>query len=66
MDYLNVINERIGKRGISCTKLASRIGMDKELLRRSLNGTRNLQVSELLSLCRELDLTLEDFYAVPA
>ena len=35
--------------------------MEPELLRRSLAGTRKLTGIELVNLCHELDLEIEDF-----
>lgn len=49
------------ERGIPKAELARRVGMNEELLRRSLQGTRKLTVPECIGLCRELHLTLKDF-----
>lgn len=49
------------KRGITLAELARRVGMDDELLRRSLNGHRKLRADEFIRLCLELGLALGDF-----
>lgn len=64
MEITEVINERIERRGIPFSRLARRIGMRPELLRRCLNGTRKLRATELVSLCHELGLELDDFEKV--
>lgn len=65
MDITNVLNARIKERGITVSELSRRIGMNDELLRRSLAGTRNVKADEFIGLCRELSLDIEDF-VVPA
>ena len=59
-DY-EVINAEVEKRGISIAELGRRVGMDSELLRRSLNGMRTLKSQEFVPLCFELELNIEDF-----
>ena len=61
MDIIDVINARIKDRGISVSELSRRIGMNDELLRRSLSGIRNVKADEFIGLCRELSLDIEDF-----
>ena len=41
MDIISVLNSRIKERGISVSELSRRVGMNDEMLRRSLAGTRN-------------------------
>lgn len=59
-DY-EVINEEVEKRGIPIAELGRRVGMDSELLRRSLNGMRSIKSYEFVPLCFELGLSIEDF-----
>lgn len=61
---LDVLNERINKRGISISELSRRVGMNDELLRRSLAGSRNLRAVEFVAVCHELELDIEDFPSV--
>lgn len=61
MSIEDVISERVKKVGITAAELARRCDMSDVLLRRSLDGKRPVRSVEFLRLCRELDLTLEDF-----
>lgn len=61
MDIISVLNSRIKERGISVSELSRRVGMNDEMLRRSLAGTRNVKADEFIGLCRELSLDIEDF-----
>lgn len=61
MDVIKVLNEKISDRGISVSELSRRVGMNDELLRRSLAGTRNVKADEFIRLCRELALDIDDF-----
>ena len=61
MTVHDVIAERVEKRGISIAELSRRVDMSSELLRRSLNGDRKLTATELIALCEELEMTLDDF-----
>ena len=56
-----VLNDAIHKRGITIAELARRVGMNDELLRRSLANQRKLKATELVALCNELNLEVEDF-----
>ena len=66
MEVIPVIRERIKRYGIPNAELARRVGMHPEMLRRCLNGTRKLRATELVSLCHELGLKLDDFEKVSA
>lgn len=59
-----VISSSVQRRGISNAELARRVGMDQELLRRSLSGERKIAADEFVALCEELELSLDDFKAV--
>lgn len=61
MKPFGVIAARIKRRGMTVAELSRRVGIQDELLRRSLNGTRKIRDTEFIDLCEELDLTLEDF-----
>ena len=61
MDVVTVLNKRIRERGISVSELSRRVGMNDEMLRRSLTGNRNVRADEFVELCHELALDIEDF-----
>ena len=61
MKAAEVIAKKASEVGIPTAKLARRIGMNSELLRRSFLGIRKLQADEFVSLCKELELKLTDF-----
>ena len=56
-----VIAQRVKDRGITKAELGRRIGLDDELIRRSLIGKRKISADEFIKLCQELDLTMSDF-----
>ena len=56
-----VLNNRIEERGMTITTVATRANMSPELLSRSLKDHRKLKADELISLCRVLELSLDDF-----
>ena len=61
MNIIKVLNTRIKERGITISELSRRVGMNSEMLRRSLAGERNVKADEFINLCRELSLDIEDF-----
>ena len=61
MNIVEVLNKRIRERGISISELARRVGMNGEMLRRSLAGNRKVKADEFINLCCELSLDIEDF-----
>ena len=61
MDVITVLNKKISARGITVSELSRHVGMNDELLRRSLAGTRNVKADEFIKLCRELSLDIDDF-----
>lgn len=61
METYEAIAAGVKKRGITNSELARRIGIPAELLRRSLKGIRKITADEFLSLCRELNMQLDDF-----
>ncbi|MGI6106042.1 MAG: helix-turn-helix domain-containing protein [Raoultibacter sp.] len=63
MQAYKIIAARVKKIGISKAELGRRIGLDDELLRRSLAGTRKISADEFILLCNELNLELSDFNA---
>lgn len=56
-----VIRERQKQRGIPVSELSRRTGIGYEPLRVSLLGGRKFNASEFVALCKELELTLDDF-----
>jgi len=61
MTVLEVIQQARTTRGITTAELARRTNIDYEALRTSLKGKRGITGPELVSLCRELDLDVDDF-----
>lgn len=61
MTIEDVLSERVKAIGITAAELARRCDMSDVLLRRSLDGKRPVKSVELLRLCDELGLSLEDF-----
>lgn len=61
MTIEDVVRNRVEEVGITAAELARRCNMNDQLLRRSLDGKRNLKCDELIRLCNQLDLSLEDF-----
>ena len=64
MKAYQVIDKAVQERGISCAELARRIGMNQELIRRSLIGERKIAADEFVALCLELNLSIGDFTKV--
>lgn len=63
MKAYEVIDAEVQKRGISIAELSRRVGIDSELLRRSLTGNRKIGADEFIVLCEELQLGIADFSA---
>lgn len=63
MKAYEVIYAEVQKRGISIAELSRRVGIDSELLRRSLTGNRKIGADEFIALCEELQLGIADFSA---
>lgn len=61
MLVFQIIAERVEEIGIPKSELARRLGMNGELLRRSLLGQRKITADEFVCLCNELELELSDF-----
>ena len=58
---IDALNDRINARGISIAELSRRANLNGELVRRSLAGDRKLLATELISLCKVLELDIKDF-----
>lgn len=63
MKAYEVIHAEVQKRGISIAELSRRVGINSELLRRSLTGNRKIGADEFIALCEELQLGIADFSA---
>ena len=61
MDASEVIRARQEERGIPTAELARRCDIKYEALRTALAGKRKITAQELVALCQELDLDVEDF-----
>ena len=61
MKYHEVLARAVEERGIPVAELARRCGLDRELTRRTLLGTRRTPADEFIALCAFLDLSLDEF-----
>lgn len=61
MTVEDVLRERAKEVGIPAAELARRCDMSDVLLRRSFDGKRSIKSKELIRICQELNLALEDF-----
>ena len=66
MQTYQIIADAVERQGITKTALAKKMGMDVELMRRSLNGTRKISADEFVKLCSILKLKLRDFQKTSA
>ena len=57
----NKVRSELEKRGMPVATAARRANIPAELLRRSLNGERQLKADEFVMLCKVLGLNIEDF-----
>ena len=64
MEVYEVVARSAKSRGISVSELGRRTEINHVLLRNSLHGKRGLRADELVRLCRELDLEINDFSEV--
>lgn len=64
MKPFEVISAVVDERGITVAELSRRTGINAELLRRSLAGSRNIYADEFIALCNELHLTIDNFKEV--
>jgi transcriptional regulator with XRE-family HTH domain len=61
-----VLKNRVRERGIPVAELARRAGgINPDLLSKALRGEREPRANELLNVCRELDLSFDDFFDIP-
>lgn len=60
-DVIAVIRNKIKERGVTMAFISRQLGMNPDLLSKTMNGSRNLKADEFVNLCQLLDLTLEDF-----
>lgn len=61
MNVNEVISKRVFERGISFAELARRVGMSGEAVRRICKGDSMPKGDQLVRLCVELDLDIDDF-----
>ena len=61
MQAHEIIKRKITDNGIKQTFVAEKAGMSRELLRRSLDGTRTMKADEFIKICRTLSMDLKDF-----
>ena len=61
MSISQIISDKRKQRGIPVSELSRRTDIPYEALRTSLEGSRSISAHEFLALCKELELTLQDF-----
>lgn len=61
MQAYEVLFREVRRSGITYAELARRCNMDKEALRLSLNGLRQLKANEVIKLSRYFNLEISDF-----
>lgn len=61
MTVEDILRDRAKEVGIPAAELARRCSMNDVLLRRSFDGKRSIKSMELIRICFELNLTLDDF-----
>ena len=66
IECIGVINARRESIGITIRALARRVGMDDDLLGKTLNGKRKMTATELLLISRELGLGFDDYMKMEA
>lgn len=57
----DILDSRRTALGITIKRLAERTGLNYELTRRGMNGTRQFTATEFIRICNTLGLTLADF-----
>ena len=60
-----VIKEYLSNNGIKQNFVAERAGIQPELFRRSLEGSRKIPADEFVAICTVLSLDIEDFKQEP-
>lgn len=61
MTVLEVIQKARDERGITDAELSRRTGIEYQSLNNALKGKRGITGPELVSLCKELNLSISDF-----
>ena len=64
MEVFEIVRSKQRDRGINIAELSRRTGIKYEALRVALDGGRGIAGSELIFLCRELELEISDFDAI--
>lgn len=57
----NVLESRRNKRGISYAELARRTFINEDMVSRFCKGTSMPKGNQLINLCKELELDIDDF-----
>ena len=58
--YLDELKNRMKERGVTRTRLAKMAGMDYTSLCNRLNGNTDFKVGELLDVCAQLHIRIND------
>ena len=60
-DFIEIIDEKRKRIGMTIRALAKKVDMDDDLLGKTLHRKRKMTASELIMVSRELDLKMEDY-----
>lgn len=63
-DFIQVIEDKRNQNGMTIRALARKIGMDDDLLGKTLHHKRKMTASELIMISSVLGLTMDDYPVV--
>lgn len=61
MELEKKLNQVIADKGISIRSIATRAGMDEQILYRCMRGEQRLKADEFLAICKVAELNPADF-----
>lgn len=61
MEIEKKLNQMIAEKGISIRSIATRAGMDEQILYRCLRGEQRLKANEFLAICKVIDVDPREF-----
>lgn len=61
MELEQKLNTTIEEKGISTRSIATRTGIDEQILYRCLRGEQRLKADEFLAICRVIEVNPQDY-----
>ena len=61
MELEQKLNTTIEEKGISTRSIATRTGIDEQILYRCLRGEQRLKADEFLAICRIIEVNPQDY-----